>query len=320
MRLNLLAFLRPLGLAGLALALAAPGMATASPASTASSARDTARRDASGADEPRPAIYLLSDSDTKIYLFGTVHVLPPGFKWRSRAVERVIAEADELIVETYEPPGRDDYSDAHRQMRLDKPSPILFRVPAEHRKGLKSAIQTSGIPIKYYDGMQTWAAAMTLGMSQLLGSYGADDADDAPGVEDVLEQVFREAGKPIGSVENPGMVVDSLNAIPAEEQAKLLIETITEGSPEELANSGDEDQLWSRGELDSMARTLFDDFPPALYDALLTRRNRAWTGWLSERLEKPGTILFAVGAGHLGGPDSVRKMLEERGFRLTRVN
>lgn len=316
MRLNLLAFLRPLALAGLALALAAPAMA----AGGGPEPKAAAAKAAAASDEPSPAIFLLSDSDTKIYLFGTVHMLPPGFKWRSPAVERVIAEADELIVETYEAPGSTDYSDAHRQMMLDKPTPILFRVPAEHRKPLKAAIQRSGVPIKYYDGLQTWAAAMALGMSQLLESYGAEDAGDAPGVEDVLEQVFRDSGKPIGSVEHPGLVVESLNAIPAEEQAKLLIETIAEGSPQGMAESGDEDRMWARGELDSMAGNLFDDFPPALYEALLTRRNRAWTGWLQQRLEKPGTILFAVGAGHLGGPDSVRAMLAERGLKVIRVN
>jgi uncharacterized protein YbaP (TraB family) len=318
MRLNLFAFLRPLGLAALVLALGAPAWA-AEPAANVASARNVSSKDQAASDEPSPAIFLLSDADTKIYMFGTVHVLPPGFKWRSPAVERIIAEADELIVETYEEPGREEYADAHRSMQLAKPSPILFRVPPEHRKRLKAAIQASGIPIKYYDSMQTWAAAMMLGMSQLLESYGADSSDDVPGVEDVLEKLFRDAGKPIGSVEHPGLVVDSLNAIPAEEQSSLLIATLSESSPAAVADSADEDRMWARGELDAMADTLFDDFPPALFDALLTRRNRAWTGWLEKRLEKPGTILFAVGAGHMGGPQSVRAMLAERGLKVTRV-
>ena len=316
MRLNLFAFLRPLAPLGLALALAVPAQAAGEAPAPSPEAAATPAAPA----EPNPAIFLLSDSDTKIYLFGTVHVLPPGFKWRSAAIDRIISEADELVVETYEAPGKQDYADAHRSMYLPKPSPILFRVPAEHRKKLKATIQASGIPIKYYDSMHTWAAAMMLGMSQLLDSYGAEDGEDAPGVEDVLEQVFREAGKPIGSVEHPGMVVESLNAIPAEEQSKLLIETVSEGSPEELSQSADEDRMWAAGELDAMAQNLFDDFPPALFEALLTRRNRAWTGWLAQRLEKPGTILFAVGAGHLGGPQSLREMLAERGLKVTRVN
>src|SRR5687767_14816008 len=119
MRLSLFDFLRPLGLAALLLGLAAPA-ALAAPAGGAASGPAAAARPEAGPEEPSPAIFLLSDADTKIYLFGTVHMLPPGFKWRSRAVDRIIAEADELVVETYEAPGAADYADAHRSMYLDK--------------------------------------------------------------------------------------------------------------------------------------------------------------------------------------------------------
>ena len=316
MRLSLLTFLRPSGLAALAAALVLQAPAAAAPAGPGAPPSVAA----AGAEEPRPAIWLLSDEDTKIYLFGTVHMLPPGFKWRSQALDRIIEEADELVVETYEAPGSGDYADAHKALMLAKPSPILFRVAPEHRKRLKAAIQASQVPVKYYDMMQTWAAAMMLGMAQLLGSYGADDPSDAPGVEDVLEEVFRDAGKPIGSVEHPGDVVASLNAIPAEAQAALLIDTLGESSREGLDESAAQDRMWARGQVEEMTADLFDDFPPALFDALLTRRNRAWTGWLAERLQKPGTILFAVGAGHLGGRDSVQQMLAARGLEVKRIH
>jgi hypothetical protein len=49
---------------------------------------------------PRPAIRLLQDEDTKIYLFGTVHVFPATLRWRSPSLDRIIAEADELVMET----------------------------------------------------------------------------------------------------------------------------------------------------------------------------------------------------------------------------
>jgi uncharacterized protein YbaP (TraB family) len=314
--LRTLFFLRRFALLALAAALSAAAppaksdKVLISPPPAAAAAR---------AEEPRPAIWLLADHDTRIYLFGTVHILPPGFKWRSPAIDRIIAEADELVVETYEAPGLKDHVDAHQAMLLDKPTPILFRVPENRRKSLKAAIQATRVPIKYFDRLQTWAAAFMLGMAQLLDGYGAEDADDAPGVEDVLEASFRAAGKPIGSVEQPGDVVDSLNAIPADQQAALLIETI--GSPPGVqADEADEDRMWVRGEVDAMAEHLLDDLPPALIDALLRKRNQAWTGWLAGRLDRPGTVLFAVGAGHLGGKHSVREMLAARGFAVKRIN
>ena len=42
---------------------------------------------------------------------------------------------------------------------------------------------------------------------------------------------------------------------------------------------------------------------PQLRTILLERRNLNWSRWLESRLARPGTILVAVGAGHLVGPD-----------------
>ncbi len=53
---------------------------------------------------------------------------------------------------------------------------------------------------------------------------------------------------------------------------------------------------------------------------LVRRRNAAWTLWLEERLKKPGTLLFAVGAGHLAGRESVQAMLAKRGLQVKRID
>ncbi|HEY0114242.1 MAG TPA: TraB/GumN family protein, partial [Allosphingosinicella sp.] len=44
------------------------------------------------------------------------------------------------------------------------------------------------------------------------------------------------------------------------------------------------------------------------------------TGWLAQRMERPGTVLFAVGAGHLAGRDSVQSMLAARGIQARRID
>jgi len=52
---------------------------------------------------------------------------------------------------------------------------------------------------------------------------------------------------------------------------------------------------------------------------LITRRNRGFAEWLVRRMDRPGTVLFAIGAGHLTGPDSVQSMLESRGLHVQRI-
>ena len=52
------------------------------------------------------------------------------------------------------------------------------------------------------------------------------------------------------------------------------------------------------------------------YDRLLTNRNAKWVPQIEAMLDAPGTKLVAVGAGHLAGPDSVIKMLRDKGYTV----
>jgi uncharacterized protein YbaP (TraB family) len=273
------------------LALAQPALATAqAPVAQAPAAQAPAA--------PRPAIWLLEDEDTKIYLFGTIHILPPGFKWRSAALDRVVDGADELVVETYDKPGEGMWDEAAMLFFTQEPSPILERVPAEKRDALRAAIAAGPVPIEGYDMMHTWAAAVTLGLASLLGEYGVEDAKDAPGVEDVLEEVFRKAGKPTGSFEDPIAVLSAMNALTPAVQSQLLVET---------ENGQKHSTRWTRWPPDRGGWSEADDLPPAIYDVLIRKRNAAWTrAWRAL-----GGRQRAVRGrrGHLAGPDSVQKML-----------
>lgn len=316
MRFRSLSFSRCLWLLPLAALASAP--AAAAPYGKDSSGKDAPA--AAPQPEPRPALWLLADDDTKIYMFGTIHVLPPGFRWRSAALDKAVGEAGELVVETYEAPGTETSVDNTAGFFADKPVPILERVPKKKRKRLKAAIEAAGLPMPVLDRMHSWAAAMTLGIAQMLQEYGVDDPSGAPGVEDVLEETFRGAGKPILSVEDGNAVLASMSALPEAIQTGLLLEAIAPpagGGPAELG-VGEAD--WVAGRAEALDLESEPGFPPAMFDVLVRRRNAAWTAWLEERLKKPGTLLFAVGAGHLAGRESVQSMLAKRGLAVKRID
>ena len=62
-----------------------------------------------------------------------------------------------------------------------------------------------------------------------------------------------------------------------------------------------------------------DKSDAALVEVLLARRNRAWSDWIDKRLETPGTVFLAVGAGHLAGNGSVQDMLSAKGIASRRL-
>ncbi|MGB3802460.1 MAG: TraB/GumN family protein, partial [Sphingopyxis granuli] len=78
---------------------------------------------------------------------------------------------------------------------------------------------------------------------------------------------------------------------------------------------------WSRGDVAALEAVINADVEavPAARKAILTDRNRRWSAWVKRRMDRPGTLLVAVGAGHLIGPEGVPALLEADGLTVTRV-
>jgi uncharacterized protein YbaP (TraB family) len=84
---------------------------------------------------------------------------------------------------------------------------------------------------------------------------------------------------------------------------------------------GDMLQSWLSGDVDKIGNSFNRDLQssPELRAALLTRRNFNWSQWIERRMAQPGTVMVAVGAGHLAGESSVQKYLQSRGYKVKRL-
>ena len=264
----------------------------------------------------RPALWRLKDEDTTIYLFGTIHALPEGVEWRTPLLDRTMAEAAELVLEL---PETDPSAAAQTMMRAaiaDGLPPILERVPAERREILRELIAGSGIPIQAFDRMKTWAAGMVLTMInfQQMGVTGER------GVESGLQAQWRAPGRTVIGLETAEQQLGFFDQLSEESQRAFL--TATTEDPAEARRQFEEMlAAWRSGDVEAIARTFNaeETMTRELREMLLTRRNARWADWLKARMERPGIVFVAVGAGHLAGRGSVQEMLAERGVRTERV-
>jgi uncharacterized protein YbaP (TraB family) len=289
------------GLAALGLAALAAGAAVPADARTA-----------------RPAMWKVSDHDTDIYLFGTVHLLPPGTQWRTARFDKAANDAGTLVVETIideKNPQAFAAELARLSVRPGLP-PILDRVRPEKRAALQGVIAKSGLPVAALNNMETWAAAFALLQLQFkeLGVSGND------GVELALRNSFAAAGKPVEQLETNAQQLGFFDGLPESAQRDLL-----EGAVESPAVAKKQfDAMlsaWMNGDVAASGRTFNTELQasPELREMLLRRRNQAWSYWLHSRMARPGTVMVAVGAGHLAGSDSVIEMLKKRGLRVKRI-
>ena len=270
------------------------------------------------AKEAKPAMWKVSDRDTDIYLFGTVHLLPPGTQWRTAKFDKAANDAGTLVVETIIDE-KNPQPFVQELVRLSvRPGlpPILDRVRPERRAALQSVITKSGIPMAALNNLETWAAAFQLLQLQFkeLGVSGTD------GVELTLRQSFTAAGKRVEQLETNAQQLGFFDTLPEAAQRELLEGAIEDPAKAKVQFDGML-AAWMSGDVDAIGRTFNSEFQssPELKDALLLRRNANWSYWLHSRLSQPGKVMVAVGAGHLAGSDSVVEMLKKRGLRVQRV-
>ena len=219
-------------LAGLAAALLAPA-AWAQDLDTDALSRHKQPAPAVTQDyEPSPAIWKLADEDTTIYLFGTFHVLPDGFRWRSAELDRVVGEADELVLETSDADGEAESQDLMVRMLsgIEKRVPTSQRLSPEAGEKWLALAKLTGTPPAVFDRMPPILAIMAVGLGQLdaMGSVREN------GVETALQNEFAAAGKPIGSIENSSDVFANVLAIDEDLLLAELEEDLTAWDGEDL--------------------------------------------------------------------------------------
>lgn len=265
-----------------------------------------------------PAMWTLSDEDTTIYLFGTVHLLRPDIEWRTDAFDMALSEADTIVFEVDM-----NSPEAQRAVATDFLARGMFQdgrtlkgvLADEDEAVVSAAFDSIGMPMDAMNTFEPWLASVNLGVMKLVN----DGYDPAAGVESVIEAEAQAAGKSFAFLETIAQQSDAFDLLPEDEQIALLYETaiLLDESPKMLDLLVSE---WAEGDVEGMSVLVASPdgvgFTDAAYQSLLVNRNRNWVPQIEAMLDAPGTVLIAVGAGHLAGPDSVIKMLREAGYTV----
>ncbi|MEO5866228.1 MAG: TraB/GumN family protein [Sphingomonas sp.] len=265
--------------------------------------------------EAHPALWRVRDADTTIWLLGTIHVLPDGVDWQTPPVRQAMNTADTLLMEL-----PDDWAGTTRTFeRMGAGAslpPIADRIAPASHPALAAALKAGGLETSAVDGKKSWAAAFIIA-----GAPGAQAGIGREhGVEAVLAARFAERHRPTGGLESATAQFALFDSLPETAQRVLLIRAIDD------AARGSADyrttlDAWAKGDVARMAATIDPAFraSPVLEEALASGRNRAWAAAIEARMARPGSVLVAVGAGHLVGPKSVIALLQARGYKIERV-
>jgi len=253
--------------------------------------------------DARPALWRVSDGDTTIYLLGSIHLLPPNIRWRTKLIDRAIAESGTLVLES----SPEENADFRTMAQGSGLKPVEDRVSPGKRALLEAMILRSGAPRATLNGYKDWALATTLA----IGDAVAAGADTKNGVEEKLWKAFSSGGKTKIAFYHVKDQLLQLDQLPEADQRQMLENAISGKE-----NYGETLRAWAEGDVGSLDKT--SECTP-LDGKLVGQPNNYWANWITGRMKQPGTVLVAVGLGHMAGPYALPKMLATRGLKVERI-
>ena len=271
----------------------------------------------------RHMLWQVSDSNSSVYLLGSVHFADPTFYPLDTAITNAFDRSDELAVEL-------DMSDTAVFMQIAQQSELRGKLPAgqslaqvlpkDVKKQLDSICASWYLAPEVLYGFKPWSAAMTLSSVAIMRL----GFDPNLGIDFYFLRRAKESKKKVVSLES------------AEDQIAVLV---GEGLPDSLGiyylkSTVSQMQLMDSSVTLMMAAWLKGNdslFREAMYmepdtDSLLEAqieelvyisRNRKMADSIASFLTQDRKVFIVVGAAHMAGKgDNVLKLLRDKGLKV----
>lgn len=262
-----------------------------------------------------PALWRVSDADSQVYLFGTLHALRPGLKWRTPLYDRVLAEAGTVWFEADLQSGDPDSVRLLVQRYGSDPDRPLSRklAPSDLHALARQA------DVARLDHLRPWAAALMLSMQPALARGASVDR----GADLTITRAARAEAKRVRAFETLEDQARMFAGLPEGAEVRYLTDVIRErGRGPRLRlpfQPATLEAAWLAGDVRPALVRQMRAENPALYDAVLRRRNIAWADKLAAAMAGSGVELVNVGALHMVGDDGLPALLAARGLKVERI-
>lgn len=265
--------------------------------------------------QAQPAFWIVEEGDKRLYLLGSVHLLPPDVVWKRPEIEEARAKSQVFV---FEAPLKE--ADAvmatfvERHGRLPFGKSLKDLMSNEDFEKLEQASLTVQYPPKLLLGVRPWLAAVYLE----LYSYLKAGYSPYYGVDRVIEQEAEDRHASFAYFETVEEQLSYFLKLSPSAEMTYLRSTVADvlqspDLPRQLI------EAWATGDTKRLGDLIDQGMSstPQLKSQLLVARNRKWVPQVIRMLRSGQTHFVTVGAGHLIGRDSVVDQLRRKGFRVT---
>ena len=264
-----------------------------------------------------PAMWRISDEDSSVVLFGSVHAFNSRVQWRTPAFNKALKAADLVFFEMPTTVSDKEYLQAMAKLGLNRKGKLLSDyLTQKQRTQLANVLAVLGLNPVAFDAMRPWFAAMVI--SDFAGEMSG--GKQRPGVEDSIKrEIPNRKERGFDTLETQLRVFADLSD---KAQVKMLMETISGGSSQASDTPVDLATTWLSGDVDGLyapAATAFGKPGSEMFNALLTKRNKRWAAQIEKLLATDQDVMVIVGAAHFGGSTGLPALLKKRGIKVERI-
>ena len=266
-----------------------------------------------------PALWRVHNGTSTVYLFGSLHILPPTYHWTTPEIERAMNASDLFIFEVPvdEAALKDQKAFIVEHGLLPLHQSLRAILTANEFQTYSAVLRRAGLKPELFEHYRPWLAAVMVGLAYL----HRDDLVTLKGADDELIAYAHDHGKKSIYLESIREQMELLTNGDDNGHVKALKNLIL-SLPQSRTQEKELFETWSSGDATRFAALLdgyFKDRPEAK-EFLVDRRNRDWLGPLKQALGRPGgTAMMTVGAAHIGGEKGLLALLCGEGYDVERV-
>jgi uncharacterized protein YbaP (TraB family) len=265
-----------------------------------------------------PALWRVEHGANRLYLFGSLHILPNTLAWIDPEIAKAMEAANRFVFEVQID---DDALAAQKDFivhhgLLPRGTALHRMLPASDFATYATILRRAGLNPVEFDRYRPWLASLVVGFAYV----HKRDIADLHGADDALLDYAQSHGKDIGYLETIDEQMALLDRGDDASQVQALRDLL-DALPQ--ARAGDEQLVaaWSAGDSARVA-SIVDGYFRGHEEArgfLVGMRNDEWLPRIDTYLNSGQTTFLTVGAAHLGGDGGLIRELCARGDRVERV-
>jgi uncharacterized protein YbaP (TraB family) len=250
------------------------------------------------------------------YVFGTIHMICADGIQLSDSLQNAINKADAVYLEL-DMDNMMEMLGAMRKMKMRGDTTLENLLPQKDYLAVKAFFTQKGSPIPFsmLETFKPMLAAATLMESSV-------SCDNSVAMEQLVMKEAKKSRKNIKGLETMAYQLSIFDSIPYKLQAEQLAAYVAH--QDSGASAKDDfakmENAYKSQDLKKLEQlTLEDDMGISRFtDLLLYNRNNNWVTKM-QGIMSGGSMVFAVGAGHLPGEKGVLNLLKKKGYKVEPV-